>query len=99
MLETELAKELLPLLSSYDEYISIEQELIEGLDQGIHVYVHKRLVIMFTALLMSEKEELFDDQAQFIDSLHISNDDGVLEPYFIIINCLAEKVLPRMNEM
>ena len=98
--ETELAKKLLPLISDYQAYYMIEQELIDGLKQGTHAWVNQRLIIIFTVLMMSEKENTTKEQEHFIDSLHISKEDGGLEPYFMFINTKSdERILPWINEM
>ena len=99
--ETELAQKLSALLATdLDYYYSNLGDISESLKQGSHVMLNQRLVLIFNALRMSELETNIKDQEQFIDSLHISKEDGGLEPYFIFINVESNrKISPLVNKM
>ena len=61
------------------------QDEFDALRTGSLAYVNKKFLLIFRAL---EFNALFNMQGSedFMDSLHISEDDGGSEPYFIVIN-------------
>ena len=94
--DVELAQQLQPLLKLYDIYDSVEERTI-GLRAGTHVYVNQRLVLMFAAIGMSRLEGI---GLNLMEILHISKDDGGLEPYFIFVNHETDKsVLVKLNNV
>ena len=85
--EIELARQIQPLLELYEFYDSKEERTIR-LKAGTHVYVNQRLVLMFGAIGMSHLEGI---GLNLMEILHISEDDGGLEPYFIFVNLETDK--------
>ena len=92
--EIELAHLIQPLLELYPFYDSVEERTIR-LRAGTHIYVNQRLVLMFAAIAMSLLEGI---GLNLMEILHVSEDDGGLEPYFIFVNHETDKsVLFKLN--
>ena len=76
----------------FEDYLSIEEKLFNGLKDGSLAYVNHKFILIFDALLMNDRynppitQNIDNDRNDFMDWLHISNDDGGSEPYFFPIN-------------
>jgi hypothetical protein len=92
--ETELAHQIQPLLELYDFYDS-KEERIKGLRAGTHVYVNQRLVLLFDAITISQMDLELNPSLglNLMDILHISEDDGGLEPYFLFANTVTDEII------
>ena len=92
--EIKLANQIKPLLEIYYN-VNSEDYLAKCLRAGTHAYINQKLVLMFAAKAMSFLEGI---GLNLIEILHISEDDGGLEPYFIFVNQVTDKkVLLNLN--
>ena len=82
---------------TFHDYLSIEEKLFNGLIDGSLAYVNHKFILIFYALEMNDKYKVLKnhrndkDDKVFMDWLHISNDGGGNEPFFMPIKSIIDK--------
>lgn len=98
--DTELASDVKSHLKIYQWLADIRSELIRGLRNGSMAYVNPRLSLILYLTDFSELEAIGDNEPKLTDVVHVSEETGGQEPYFLFINASAERwVLTSMNDM
>ena len=100
-LNSELARTTLNRLETYTDNFDGQQmeDLSKRLRNGSIAYVNVRLTLIFTIMGLPQHEGDQNDEP-LIEMLHISEDDGGLEPYFMFLNPESSEWIPKsMNKM
>ena len=75
-------------------------KLVQGLRSGALAYSNFRLNIIFDLMKIMSYDNLGPNEPKLTDLLHISEDSGGLEPYFLFINDLSQQwVTNRLNSV
>ena len=70
---------------TFDVFDEEKEKLTEGLSDGTIAYVNTRLTLIYD-LIELKKSAKSEKTLNGLQSLHISEDSGGLEPYFLFIN-------------
>ena len=97
--ETQLAKDIRPLIDPYTDFSAIKQNYIKQMKSGSHVYINQRLVLLFDAINCLENEFIDRNGQKLLDLLHISEDSGGLEPYFMHLYNIDEWIIKLFDKM
>jgi hypothetical protein len=100
--DTELTNTLRQQLSAFDDYEEVKTYLPIGLRNGSLVYINCRLFLIFDLMEMTQNEDKsqLNDNKRLIDLMHISDENGGLEPYFMFVSQTpGEWALNGLNRM
>ena len=98
---SELARAIDKQLDPYSDYNGpgFREKLATGLRNGSFVYVNTRLTVIFGIMNLSDFHKKLGEEP-LIDILHISEEDGGLEPYFAFFNAESDPwILNTLNKM
>ena len=75
-----------PFVNRFDTYKDVisKEVTFDGLRTGSLAYIYHKYILIFQALELNAMFNILNDE-EFMDSLHISKDDGGSEPFFIVV--------------
>ena len=97
--ETDLAKALKQRTQIFFDVSEISGELITGIKNGSFAYVNTRLSLIDDLNKFSLIDQIINNQSDLAQTVHISEDSGGLEPYFILTCAYTPWILSPFNKM
>ena len=100
--DTELAKKINDKMIRYefDDWKGLLGEIGTGLRNGSLAFSDVRLTIIYALIEFMSVEKQGENNEKLTDLLHISEENGGLEPYIIFINDeSADWITPGLNDM
>ena len=101
LVDTDLARAISEQLDPYEDhdYENTIVKLARGLRNGSVAYANNKLTLIFEILKLNEFQ-MKPNEEPLIDVVHISEDDGGLEPYFMFFNAKSDEWISNaMNKM
>ena len=99
--DSDLARAIFKQLEPYQDkdYKNTVVKLARGLRDGSVAYVNNKLTLIFELLKLNEFQ-IKANEEPLIDLVHISEDDGGLEPYFVLFNAESDEwISNEINKM
>ena len=94
---TSIDSPMVDRIDIFQNYSLVQDKIFYGLQNGSLAYVNHKFILIFDVLEMiarHERLQIFNNvntEKEFVDWLHISNDDGGYDPYFLAINTNIDK--------
>ena len=95
--DSDLAKAIKPKLKTYDDYFSFTYELMSGLRNGSFAFVETRMTLLFNLEEFAHLAQKTYNDTNFLDLMHVSEESGGLEPYFLTVG--EEWIQKDMNQL
>ena len=101
VVDSDLARAISLRLQTYSDTFTEQQieNLSKGLRNGSIAFINVRLTLIFSIMSLPQYKS-HPNEENLIEMLHISEDNGGLEPYFVLFNPKSDEWIPKaMNKM